>query len=143
LHNKPAQHGRWVRAEAYDDRGKKAKEWVRFLVGKREGGTSAGYWARFEGRQVGRYEDKGVIFTLYSSTAGPDEGYRVHVLNETNPKAPTYELLPVNEDSLGRGTLPDYSDLYAPRDIAEQYPLFIKDIDYLRTYEIDPTAPNP
>ncbi len=73
-----------------------AKEWVRVLVGKREGGTFAGYWARFEGHQVGRYENKGVIFTLYRSTAVNYEGYRVHVSNETNPKAPTYELLPVS-----------------------------------------------
>ncbi len=66
-----------------------AKEWVRVLVGKREGGKFAGYWARFEGRQVGRYEDKGVVFTLYRSTAVNYEGYRVHISNETNPKAPT------------------------------------------------------
>ncbi len=113
-----------------------AKEWVRVLVGKREGGVFAGYWARFEGRQVGRYEDKGVIFTLYRSTTVDFEGYRVHVSNETNPKAPTYELLPVKEDSPGRDTLPNYSDLYTPREIAKQYPLFVKHTDYLRTYEI-------
>jgi hypothetical protein len=48
-----------------------------------------------------------------------------------------YELLPVERDTRYGGGRPDYSGVWMKEDIAENYPLFLKDMNYFATRNID------
>lgn len=114
---------------------------VRVLVGERSGPTFPGFWAEFEGEEVSSYADtradKKIVYTLYRCTAYNFEAYRVHIADESDPKTPVYELLPVDRDSRsGRGR-PDFSEVWTKEDIAAEYPLFLKDMDYFETRKVD------
>ncbi len=115
---------------------------VKVLVGKRAGGTFFGFWAEFEGEKISSYEDtrpdKNIAYTLYKCTAYNWEAYRVHIADESNLEAPAYELRPFDEDQHIRGLGSDYTEPYAKEQIAMNYPLFLKDIDYFQTYAVDP-----
>jgi hypothetical protein len=116
-------------------------ETVSVLVGQRRGSEFPGFWAEFEGEKISSYEDtrgdKNIVYTLYRCTAYVDEAYRVHIADESKPDAPVYELLP-NESPNEPGAR-DYSEPWDKEKIAEQFPLFLKDMDYFRTRSIDPT----
>ncbi len=115
---------------------------VKVLVGKRAGDTFSGFWAEFEGEKISSYEDtrpdKNIVYTLYKCTAYNWEAYRVHIADESNLEAPAYELRPFGEDQQIRGLGSDYTEPYAKEQIAMNYPLFLKDIDYFQTYAVDP-----
>lgn len=118
---------------------------MRVLVGQRTGDRFHGFWAEFEGEEVSWYEDtrgdKKIVYTLYRCTAYQWEAYRVHIADESNPSAPVYELLPFERDPQIQGAGPDYSEPWDKRQIAAEYPLFLKDIDYFRSRRIDPQPP--
>jgi hypothetical protein len=113
---------------------------VRVLVAKRTEGRFRGFWAEFEGEKVSCYEktntrgEKNIVYTLYKCTAYHDEVYRVHIADESNPDAPVYELLP--DESPYEPGARDYSDPWDKEKIAEQFPLFLKDMDYFRSRSI-------
>jgi hypothetical protein len=108
---------------------------VKVLVGKKKGDKFPGYWAEFEGEEASSYEDtrgeKKIVYTLYRCTAYTDEAYRVHVADESNPKNPVYALHPLSERS-------GYDEAFEKEDIAANFPLFLKDMDYFRTQPVDP-----
>jgi hypothetical protein len=120
----------------------KEKQMVKVLVGQRDGDRFLGFWAEFMGEKVSSYEDpradKRIVYTLYRCTAYNWEAYRVHIADESNPRAPVYELLPYEHDPNIAGVGPDYSEPYVKEQIAAQYPLFLKDLDYFRERRIDP-----
>jgi hypothetical protein len=109
---------------------------VEVLVGQRAGTRFRGFLAQFEGDEISYYEHEGVVYTLYRVSSVNYEAYRVHISDETNHKVPTYELHPY-EGSPSEGRPPGYGTLYDKRDIAQHYPLFLKDIDYFEPYPID------
>jgi hypothetical protein len=115
---------------------------VRVLVGQRRGSDFPGFWAEFEGEEVSSYEDtrgdKNIVFTLYRCTAYSYEAYRVHIADESNHDAPVYELLPYVGDPRPGGGRPDYSEVWEKENIAEKYPLFLKDLDYFNPRNVDP-----
>jgi hypothetical protein len=92
-------------------------------------GAFDGFFAEFEGKFVSSYEHAGAVYTLYECTAYDFKAYRVHTANETDPKAPVYALHP------SRGA---YERPYHESDVAAEYPLFIKDMDYLSIENVDP-----
>jgi hypothetical protein len=114
---------------------------VKVLVGKRPeiGEELAGFWAEFEGEEISSYAGKGTIYTLYRCTAYDFEAYRVHIVNEADPDNPVYELHPYREDA-ERDPSPEnpYVKPYRDYEIASEHPFFLKDIDYLPIYNIDP-----
>jgi hypothetical protein len=114
---------------------------VKVLVGERSGPSFPGFWAEFEGEEVSSYEDtrgdKNIVYTLYRCTAYNYEAYRVHIADESDPKTPVYELLPVERDTRSGGGRPDYSGVWMKENIAENYPLFLKDMNYFTTRNID------
>jgi hypothetical protein len=129
----------WVRAGVGEE---ERRAMVKVLVGQRAGETFFGFWAEFEGEKVSSYEDprldKNIVFTLYKCTAYNSDVYRVHVADESNPFAPVYELRPFNgELGPGRGR-PDYSEPWEKEDLAAEYPMFLKDIDYFDSRYVDP-----
>jgi hypothetical protein len=112
---------------------------VKVLVGKRDADRFVGYFAEFEGEESSTYEYKSVVHTLYRCTEYGEPGrYRVHISNETIPSAPVYELHPHQPPRVAGGW-PDYKEPFYVEDIAERYPLFLKDIDYLQAFHIDPS----
>jgi hypothetical protein len=115
---------------------------VKVLVAQRAGESFPGFWAEFEGEKVSSYEDtrgdKNIVYTLYRCTAYNYEAYRVHIADESNPNAPVYELLPFSGDTRPGGGRPDYSQPWEKENIAEKHPLFLKDIDYFDTRNVDP-----
>jgi hypothetical protein len=115
---------------------------VKVLVGQRSGGKFAGFYAEFEGEEVSSYKDeraeKNIVYTLYGCTAYQFEAYRVHIADESNPDAPVYELLPFEGDLRRGGGRPDYSEPWTVEDIAEHFPLFLKDMDYFESRTVDP-----
>jgi hypothetical protein len=119
---------------------------VKVLVGQRKGERFPGFWAEFEGEKVSSFEDtrgeRNIVFTLYRCTAYQWEAYRVHIADESIPDAPVYELLPFSEDPGIQGIGPDYSEPYVKEQIADKWPLFLKDMDYFRTRTIDPRPSN-
>jgi hypothetical protein len=112
---------------------------VKVLVGEHVGDRFVGFWAEFEGEEVSSYEDGDVAHTLYKCTAygGGRERYRVHIANETTPSAPVFELHP-HQPPRHEGRPPDYKEPFYVEDVAEKYPLFLKDIDYFEAVQIDP-----
>jgi hypothetical protein len=117
-------------------------ETVRVLVAQRRGSEFPGFWAEFEGEKVSSYEEPGsgkdIVYTLYRCTAYNFDAYRVHIADESNPDAPVYELHPFVGDSRpGRGQL-HYTEVWELENIAEHYPLFLKDVDYFETRHVDP-----
>lgn len=113
---------------------------VKVLVGKRPelGEQLSGFWAEFAGEAISSYEDKGILYTLYRCSAYDFAAYRVHIADETDHKNPTYDLLPHPQDQ--RDPSPDISYVkpYHDYDVAFEYPLFLKHIDYLPRYNVDP-----
>jgi hypothetical protein len=114
---------------------------VRVLVGQRVDGAFRGFWAEFEGEEVSSYKDtRGdnyIVFTLYRATAFNFEAYRVHIADESDPNEPVYKLRPFSGDLRpGSGRL-QFSEAWMPREIAENYPLFLKDMDNLETRNVD------
>ena len=108
---------------------------VRLIVGTSEVDGFVGYWAEFAGEEISSYTDgKGVVYTLYRCTDYTQMGdaYRVHISDETDPEAPTYQLLPYDDQTSS------YTRPYDNRQVAAKYPLFIKHIDFLAPYTIDP-----
>ena len=93
-------------------------------------GEFVGFFAEFEGKAVSSYEHEGAVYTLYECTAYNFKAYRVHIANETDPKSPVYELRPSSRKA--------YERPYRVNDVAAEYPLFIKDMDYLSIENIDP-----
>jgi hypothetical protein len=116
---------------------------IRVLVGQRVGDAFPGFWAEFEGEEVSSYKDtrgdKSIVYTLYRCTAYHFEAYRVHIANESNPNDPVYELLPVHQGDWrpGRGRH-NYREVWEKENIADKYPLFLKDMDYFQPQYIDP-----
>jgi hypothetical protein len=114
---------------------------VKVLVGQFTGQDEfSGFWAEFEGEKISSYEDNnGFVYTLYKSTAYRSrDAYRVHRVDETNPLSPIYELLPYIEDTRIPPNPTDYTEPYTKEQVANTYPLFVKDLDYLETHRIDP-----
>lgn len=115
---------------------------VEVLVGKKEGDRFPGFWAEFEGEEISSYEDtrgdKSIVYTLYKCTAYNWECYRVHVVDESNPENPVYELLPYTEDARIQGIGPNYTEPFAKEQIASKYPMFLKDMNYFRPSMVDP-----
>lgn len=102
---------------------------VTVLVGNSEDGTFSGFEARFRGEEVAAYyegEDDKVTCTLYRCET--DRGrhyYRVHEADETDPRAPRYELLPYKEDDSGRDWRRlNYDVLHDAKEVLERWPLF-------------------
>src|SRR5215204_1176404 len=105
---------------------KEGSSMLKVLVGKRpEIGEELA-----EGEEISSYAGKGTIYTLYRCTAYDFEAYRVHIVNEADPENPVYELHPYREDS--------YVKPYRDYELASENPFFLKDIDYLPIYDIDP-----
>ena len=112
------------------------------LVAQKRGDGFPGFWAKFEGEEVGCYEDpridKNAVYTLYRCTAYDFEAYRVHVRDESNPDAPVYQLLPFEGDRRPGGGHIDYSEVWDREDIARAFPMFLKDLDHFETRHVDP-----
>jgi hypothetical protein len=119
-------------------------EMVKVLVLKEfPEGRYVGFWAEFEGEKVSSYEDtrgdNNIVHTLYKCTAYNFDAYRVHAANISNPADPDYELHPVTWDTRPGGRRPDFSEVWDQEEIAQLYPMFIKDLeDYLETRHVDP-----
>ena len=118
---------------------------VKVLVLKmRPDGGHVGFWTEFEGEKVSSYEDtrgdNNIVYTLYRCTAYQGDAYRVHIANESDPGEPDYMLHPVRWDPRVGGGRPDFSEVWNQEDIAEKFPLFLKDMeDYLETLPVDPS----
>ena len=114
---------------------------VRVLVGKRQGPRFPGFWAEFEGEEIGRYEDtrsgKSIVYTLYRCTAYNYEAYRVHVADESNPANPVYDLLPSREGSGGAEPGKGFPAPWQKDQVVAQHPMFVKDLDYLEVEPVD------
>jgi hypothetical protein len=68
------------------------------------------------------------------------DAYRVHIANESDPAEPDHALHPVRWDTHVGGGRPDFSEVWNREDIAEKFPLFLKDMeDYLETLPADPS----
>ena len=61
----------------------------------------------------------------------------MHISDERNIEAPTYELHPVSEDPHIRGIRPDYTEPYDERQLVEKYPIFVRHTNYFRTFGAD------
>ena len=113
---------------------------VKVLVGKRNGDRFPGFWAEFEGEEVSSYEDtrgeKKIVYTLYRCPTDNFEAYRVHVADESNPANPVYELHLNDPDPDVQGVGADYSVLWQKEQVVAKYPLFVKDLDYLRVRQV-------
>jgi hypothetical protein len=108
---------------------------VRLIVGKMDADGFFGHCAEFAGVEISSYTDRrGAVYTRYKCSAYTQrDAYRVHISDETHPEAPIYQLLPYDEQS-GR-----YLQPYNSRQVAAEYPLFIKHIDLLESYPVDGT----
>jgi hypothetical protein len=108
---------------------------VRLIVGTMDADGFFGHLAEFAGEEISSYTDRrGVVYTLYKCSAYTQwDAYRVHISDETYPEAPIYQLLPYDEQSRR------YLRPYDNRQVAAEYPLFIKHIDFLEPYTVDPT----
>lgn len=117
---------------------------VKVLVGKKQGDRFPGFWAEFEGEEVGSYEDargeKSIVYTLYKCTAYNYDAYRVHVADESNPANPVYDLHPKAEDPHVQGLGPDFSEPWQKEQVVAEHPLFVKVFDYLRVRQVDPLS---
>ena len=117
---------------------------VKVLVSKRQGPEFPGFWAEFEGEEVGSYEDtrggKSIVHTLYKCTAYNYDAYRVHVADESNPENPVYDLLPSSTDPHIQGGGPDYSEPWRKEDVVAKHPMFVKHLDVLRERHVDPSS---
>lgn len=116
---------------------------VKVLVAERNAdGRYFGFFAGFEGEEIDSYvDDRGdnkITYTLYKCTAYGDDAYRVHIANETDPQAPTYELQPFDASGAVSGVGPDYSEPFDARQLVDHYPLFAKTLEFFRTRPIDP-----
>ncbi len=114
---------------------------VTVLVGNSEGGAFSGFKARFKGQEVGAYyegEEDGVTCTLYlCETSQGRHYYRVHEADETNTRAPRYELFPYNEGSRrSGGRYPDYDTLLEAYEVLERWPMFVEDLNILTVRDI-------
>jgi hypothetical protein len=84
--------------------------------------------------------DNNIVYTLYRCTAYQGDAYRVNIANESDPGEPDYMLHPVRWDPRDGGGRPDFSEVWYQEDIAEKFPLFVKDMeDYLETLPVDPS----
>ena len=115
---------------------------VKVLVGERIDFDFVAFWAEFEGEEVSSYNDtrgdNNIVHTLYRCTAYNFEAYRVHSADESDPDNPQYRLQPSTGDLRpGSGRL-QFSEPWTPGDIADEHPLFLKDMDYLETRDVDP-----
>jgi len=81
--------------------------------------------------------DNNIVYTLYKCTAYNFDAYRVHIANKSDPGEPDYALHPVRWDTRVGGGGPDFSEVWNREDIARQYPLFLKDMDYLEPLFVD------
>ncbi len=111
------------------------------MAGKK-GNKFPGFWAEFEGEKVASYEDpridKNICYTLYRCTAcTSNDRYRVHVVDESNPANPVYVLLP-NENPYGTTSENAYHEPYYEEHVEEKYLMFLKDIDYFRSRNVEP-----
>ena len=117
---------------------------VQVVVGQRDGDRFPGFLAEFEGEKVSSYEvtrgEGRIVYTLYKCTAYSFDAYRVHIADESNPKAPVYELHPFTTDPHIVGISPDYSEPYDKNQLAAEYPLFLKDIDFFDVRRVDPSS---
>ena len=111
---------------------------VKVLVWNSKPDKLRGFWAEFEGEEINSYQDDGIVYTLYKCTYYDFEAYRVHVKDETNPKAPKYELLPQGKNRQKPG---DYARPYHLEDLAEKHPRFLKDLVDFPTHTIDAELP--
>ena len=119
---------------------------VKVLVGKKQGDKFPGFWAEFEGKELSSYKDtrgeKNIVYTLYQCTAYHWEAYRVHIVDESNPANPVYELRPYEKESVEHGIPWDYTEPYEKKQIEAKYPLFLKDIDHFIERGVDPKPRN-
>lgn len=111
---------------------------VKVLVGERVNQGFSGTWAEFEGEEVSSYENEDVIYTLYKCTAYNYDAYRVHVMDEREIRSPVYKLHPISENARFPGDWRDYAEPYDDRSLANDFPIFLKDIDYFPEKVIDP-----
>lgn len=113
---------------------------VKVLVGQGGGATDfEGFYAEFEGEEISHYknetQDKNIVYTLYKCTAYNFDAYRVHIADESNHQKPVYELHPFEQ----RPRRLDWSEPFKNRDLAQKFPLFLKDLeDFFDTRPIDP-----
>ncbi len=120
---------------------------VKVLVGKKKGSRFPGFWAEFEGEEVSSYEDtrgdKKIVYTLYKCPVyNRFDAYRVHILDESNPDNPVYELLPYDPDTTEEGLERDYLEPWRTEHIVAKYPMFLKDMDYFQERRVD-ERPDP
>ena len=116
---------------------------VKVLVGQYVAmGEFSGHWAKFGGVKISSYEREDIVYTLYKCTAYSYDAYRVHTSNEHDPLAPVYELHPYKSTGAAHPLKRDYSEPYSKEDLANAYPLFLKDLDFLDTRRIDPRPRN-
>jgi hypothetical protein len=118
---------------------------AKVLVGERVDGEFRGFWAEFEGEEVSSYKDtrgdNNIVYTLYSAHPHRFEAYRVHIADESDPKEPVYKLRPFSgELRPGSGRL-NFAEAWTASDIVEEYPLFLKDMDYFETRHVDHVDP--
>lgn len=117
---------------------------VRVLVRDR-GQTLARYewfWAQFEGEEVSSYRDergdRKVTYTLYKCTVYGYDAYRVHVADTSDPQDPTYALLPREAGRPITGSNGAFHEPYNMEDVANEYPLFAKDVGMASVFNVDP-----
>lgn len=101
-----------------------------------------GFWAEFEGNELGLYVDdregRRITYKLHECTAYDGDAYRVHIADETDPQAPSYELRPFDPAGAISGIGPDYSEPFDKRQLVDEFPLFAKTLEHFRTRSIDP-----
>jgi hypothetical protein len=118
-------------------------EMIRVLVLKRhpEAEEYVGFWAVFDGERVSSYQDtrdgNKIFYTLYKCNAYVGDAYRVHIGNKSDPRAPEYELRPVRWDPRVGGGRPNFSEVWNKENIAQEYPIFLQDMEYLETLNAD------
>ncbi len=108
-------------------------------------GTFEGFKARFMGEKVGEFEagDRWRL-TLYKCGWNKYQGYRVYEADERVPKSPRYELRPQEGEKVNpRDPYRSYHKLYRPEEVAEEWPMFAKDVDGLRITDIDAKDSDP
>lgn len=114
---------------------------VTVLVGNSQSGAFSGFIARFKGEEVAAYyegENNAITCTLYlCETYQGRHYYRVHEADETNTRAPRYELFPYKQDARqGGGRYPDYGTYLEARNILERWPMFAEHLGILTVRDI-------
>jgi hypothetical protein len=116
----------------------------RVLIGDTSTGQFKGFWAEFEGKEVTKYEEEKLSYTLFAFPWGSREdetGYRVYKADERDVSQPRYELLPTGDDPSRFDREEKYHVAYNAHGLVSSWPIFAKHMEdeyFLPVKNIDP-----